>query len=530
MRFRLFRNLRLSPRAQRRLEYYGATTRNIVTYPVRLVFALLKAFARTIAQWWESRNLRFLLQGLPSVFLAIAVVVMAAVMFFQDKALLASNVYRPQAFKSRAEAVQAAGASKDAKAAIAMAQTCLKRLSLLQPDNDDNTYAMAETYLIQRQPQAAEEIFKALAPLPKAPGDKVKSYGPAHLMMARQALAQRPPTAASLDTAQLHLYRAVAWKTEPVTSEAHAMLFDLLRLRNQPEQAEQHLVAAVSRAGDRRPDWRFVLARWYMSQGKKDQATAQAERAAKAFREQLEENLDNHAARRGLVDCLLFTGDLAGARDLCQQGITLVPNTELGNQYRLMLGRVLVLMYDARTADTKSTPEERFRMLEQAMRVNPDDMGLLQRLVGFTRQSGELAEKAKKHFNDLIDAQGPGAAIAHMMLGMDFWQQGDQPSARYHWEKAYQISQAQGVTAVWALVGNNLAWLVAFSKPPDLEKGLGLINAVLEKEQSPKFFGTRGHILAKMGRHREAVEDLEKAKSAYPNDPNLFEQLAESCA
>jgi tetratricopeptide (TPR) repeat protein len=532
MRFRLLDKLRLSPRTKRRLEHIGANVRDVVTYPVRLVFTFFKVIARTIAQWWDTRNLRFLLQGLPSFFLSIGVVVMAAVMFFQDKAVLASNVYKVQAARSLAEADQAVRSSKDAKAAIAMAQTCLKRLAFLQPDRDENSFDMARSYVIQRQPQAAEEIFKTLAPLPKGPtNEKVKSYGPAHLAMAKRDLSQRPLTPALLDSAQVHLYRAVAWKVEPCTSEAHALLFELLRLRNQPEQAEQHLIAAVNRAGDRWPEGRLMLAQWQLSQGKKDAAVAQAERAAKLLRDRLDESMDDHNARRLLVQALLMTGDYAGARDLCQQGMQLVPGSELGNQYRLTLGRILLMMYEVKTADPKSTVEERFRLLEQAIHTTPDDIAVLQKLVGFVRESGERAEKSRKHFQQLIDTNGPGAAVAHLILGTDFWAQGDKESAKYHWEKAYTLTEGQQSNSiVGPLVGNNLAWLIAFSEPPDPERALGLINTALDKSNDPKFHGTKGHILAKMGRHREAVEELEKAKTAYPNDPGLFKQLADSCA
>src|SRR4051794_24927858 len=105
MRVRFLDRFRPSPRTQRRLEHWGATVRNVVSYPVQLVFSLFRVIGRTLAGWWESRNLRYLLQGLPSLFLAIGIVVLGAVMFFQDKALLA-NQYQFQGQRSLAEADQ----------------------------------------------------------------------------------------------------------------------------------------------------------------------------------------------------------------------------------------------------------------------------------------------------------------------------------------------------------------------------------------------------------------------------------------
>ena len=45
----------------------------------------------------------------------------------------------------------------------------------------------------------------------------------------------------------------------------------------------------------------------------------------------------------------------------------------------------------------------------------------------------------------------------------------------------------------------------------------------------PRFHGTRGHILAKLGRHEQALPELEKSIPAYQNDEKLFRQLAETC-
>jgi hypothetical protein len=98
MRLRFLSKFRLSPRAQRRLERIGATTRNAITYPVRLVFAFIKAIAGTLATWWESRNLRFLLQGLPALVLGIGILVLGAVILFQDRSVLA-NDYQRQGYK-----------------------------------------------------------------------------------------------------------------------------------------------------------------------------------------------------------------------------------------------------------------------------------------------------------------------------------------------------------------------------------------------------------------------------------------------
>ena len=106
---------------------------------------------------------------------------------------------------------------------------------------------------------------------------------------------------------------------------------------------------------------------------------------------------DDHAARAGLIECQLFVGDFAGAKELCLTGMALVPNTPLASKYAYTLARVLLAWYDARSADSKVTAEERFALLEQAMNLVPEDPNVLQRLVVFTRMTGAEAEKPARN-------------------------------------------------------------------------------------------------------------------------------------
>jgi predicted Zn-dependent protease len=77
---------------------------------------------------------------------------------------------------------------------------------------------------------------------------------------------------------------------------------------------------------------------------------------------------------------------------------------------------------------------------------------------------------------------------------------------------------------------NNLAWLLAFCEPIDLDRALRFANQAVEKApDAPQFRGTRGHILLKLKKYNEALPDLEKAIEAYPKDVKLFEALAETC-
>ena len=115
--------------------------------------------------------------------------------------------------------------------------------------------------------------------------------------------------------------------------------------------------------------------------------------------------------------------------------------------------------------------------------------------------------------------------MAQLFHGIDAFQQNRPEEAKYHWEKAFALSNGA------PLVANNLAWAVAFYPPVDLPRAMEMSNAAVAKAPNEaRFRGTRGHILAKMKQYKEALPDLEASVKVYGNDPNLFKVLSETCS
>jgi Flp pilus assembly protein TadD len=94
--------------------------------------------------------------------------------------------------------------------------------------------------------------------------------------------------------------------------------------------------------------------------------------------------------------------------------------------------------------------------------------------------------------------------------------------ARLHWERANQLAPDMPAIA------NNLAWLLSQSAPPDLPRALQLADMAVEKSpREMNFRDTRGHILMKLGRWKEALADLEAALPTTPNPAEMHLSLAE---
>jgi tetratricopeptide (TPR) repeat protein len=561
MRFRFFKNLS-SPKAQRQVEKVGGRVLSIITYPFRLLIQLGKDTGHVLAGWWESRNLRYLLQGLPALVVAIAIIVVGALVFFQDRSALAQE-YKDLAFRAQADTVQAYRTGQSTKEAGALAQTCYKYLGIHPPnDTKENSYHMGEVYALMRQDAAAYGIFEKLAPL----DPKVLGYGPAHLEVARRMLPPyRPGTKIEdqqriLLEAENHLRRAVQFDLEgrdPRSSAARALLFDVLRITNRPEEAEQFLRDAVRFAGNSQPQYRRVLASWYLQQGKRDLAEREMEQAVDAYSKRLQETFGENDSRLLYIDSLRVLGKLrydrgdfkkgkdefARAKEACHSGRVMAGDPDMARRYKFAYYAILLAQYDSSAAEIKSIPNpertpqlveeqkkislERFALLNEALNLFPNHRDVLEKLSIYLREgTPDEVERAKKAIEDNIAAGGQDSAIGHMILGTEAYRKNDMGTAKYHWDMAVKLNP-EGIPQVT----NNLAWLLSDTKPYDFDRALMLVNKALDAQPRSEFRSTRGHILKKMGRTRDAYPDLQEGLKVYAKDPvqgpRLYDALIE---
>jgi Flp pilus assembly protein TadD len=74
---------------------------------------------------------------------------------------------------------------------------------------------------------------------------------------------------------------------------------------------------------------------------------------------------------------------------------------------------------------------------------------------------------------------------------------------------------------------NNLAWMLAHQTDPDLPQALQLAEAARRLSDRPEIADTIGTILARMGRTREAVRELEVALRGLPEHAEINSKLAD---
>ena len=80
-------------------------------------------------------------------------------------------------------------------------------------------------------------------------------------------------------------------------------------------------------------------------------------------------------------------------------------------------------------------------------------------------------------------------------------------------------------------MANNLAWALATGPNPDLPRALKLVDLALATNPAePSLLGTRGRVLARLGRWQEALSSLEAALPAQPKSQSLHADLAAAYA
>lgn len=479
-----------------------------------------------ILAWGANLNLRLLLQGLPAL-----VVGAGALVVLTFAVLTPTQEVEAHYWEHAKEAAKV----KDYPEALA----CYERLADLQNDRADIIYELALAAEADGQLDRCRRLMGQLAAVDH------QGYAKAHVWQAIRLMAEANQTQQQRQLAETHLLRALEAGIEDKEA-AHGLLGELYMTRGRLDQAEPHLLIAVKK----KPQVRLRLAMLYASQGNKTRARTEARSAANLYSTVAKADLFAHYARLRWAEAVTFLEDFPGAAAILDEGWT-----GTGEQfYRPALGRVYATWYDYLGRTGTANQGLRLAVLERGLRCDPKNIALLNRLLDVTRMKtdplrtpsfvgstigwagtakglrlaanvlgGSVAEmgQARATLRRLL-AQGDVSAQVHFALGVDAWDRGLAKEARLHWERANKLAPDLPVIA------NNLAWLLLRTAPNELPKALDLVNLAIEKNpKEVNFRDTRGHIYLKMGKFKEALEDMEAALPYTPNSAELHKSLAE---
>jgi len=455
-----------------------------------LGMVIVHSFRVTVG-WLFQRKVRYLLLGLPAL-LGLMGLGTLGVFAAMDNRIDKATKFRKLATTSFQE--------EDFNKAL----ICYQRLAILKQERPEDQHGMAITLAKLNQPDQAQAILETLAPPDK------QGHGPSHFEVARSILGKPEIKKEDADQAEKHLLRAI--QADEKNSQARALLGQLYLATNRPREALEHLPKALDR-----PEARMPCLQMYLRMGKQAEAKRIAEIMLGDARFFAKNNLDNHQARFIWADLAILLEQYDEALAILRDGLAIQDRPE----YRRLLATLFLNQSEGLAKQPGNTSAKRIELLQKALEQDPSNPVLLNRLGELSKGKGAEAEKTREMLLQLASSNKASATV-HFLLGTDAFERGKPTEAKFHWDRALEMSPQM------VLAMNNLAWLLSTEKPPQMDRALALIDSALKLDpKNPRLLGTRGNIYRKMGKYKEALNDLQASLQVYDNSPDQHEALAD---
>jgi tetratricopeptide (TPR) repeat protein len=472
-----------------RVLYVAATVWFVVTYVPRTAWSAIGVF---IDNWLVSRPGGLILWGLP----AVVVLVTAGFLVLALRPGRSGELIT----RYRTEAQKAADAGDMAAAAL-----WLEKTLQLNPLDPQHRFGLALTALNKGQTERALEMIDAIAP------DAGTGYPPAHLWKAKHLIAaEQPLSAETAGRVEHHLLQAVEDTVE--RQEAQAMLGELYFGQRKMQQAVEQL----EKAAPQRPALSFKLAQALMALGRAPEAQLPAAKARDYFRRQSEEDPQLIEARQGWAFSEQLLGNHQEAVRILETGLAAADSEVLHQS----LVDVYINWHNQQVLGGQANLAWQLELLSRALQHGPEDPRLLTQLAKLSIRDFEQSDQAYALLKELV-ARGVAPAMVHLIIGTRALKQGNYDEAREH------LLLARDRDLQTPILLNNLAWMLAHQQQPDLEQALELAEAARQLSDRPEIADTIGTILARMGRTREAIGQLETALRGLPGTREIHAKLAD---
>lgn len=452
------------------------------------------AFLQSIERWFFTRTPWWFIQGLPAVFVAGACLTVVA-SFGERPGVHILDRYNA--------AIDAAIASDD----FETAELFLHKLLQIDDSRADVRYRLAQLAERRGEMTRAKDMMEQLAP------ENSVGHPGAHFWVAKKMLASQTQFTEQ-QTDQLIHHLTAATNDQAIRSQAHLLLAQLYSAKRQFTLAIKHFQAIV----DKEQKWHAAIGKAHLALGERHLATREFGRAREYFQNRMTQNPEDIDARLGLAEAWVLLGNLTKAESILEQGVT----GQNAQRCREALAAIYVLQFDSQSNEKEPDEAARLTLLEKALRLAPNHLEALLRLTKYLQATGIAGQKARNAMQEAL-ANGEAPAVLHLILGTMAAQQGMLDLAKMHMEQATRLEPQSPV------VLNNLAWVLAQQKPPQLNEALVLVNQAVDRmPNNPEIRETRGQILARMERWSEAIVDLELALQSLKGNAQLHQTVAEA--
>jgi tetratricopeptide (TPR) repeat protein len=479
-----------------------------VTLPMRVIGQIISPLL-----WWRhtasdgvlaTRSYFHLLQGLPAVLAAIAVLAVAGVVVGRESSLRES-------YRIAAATAYQADRPEDA-------QLFYERLFRLDGGTAETRLFLGLTLEKLGHKEEATGLIYGVANGDAGGDARANRWLAGQILSNPKNLQDR----SQLNAAYKHLLKAE--EALPRDPDIKLNLATYHLALGETAKAIPKLEAAAST----RPALHYDLSRLYATTGQAGAAQRANERAEKHFRRELEKAPDDRRARLLLATCVANAGRFEEAVKILAEGLSVDPDGPYGSA----IAKIYVSAYDRHSIQPQPDYRAMINALREALRFDPKSADAAVRLATFgERGAGQLGivaptvdptvEKTAREMLQALLASGEQPPAVHMALGLKAWRANDLSQAQWHFERAYELDPNLSGVA------NNLAWVMSHQPNGDLKRALEVIDPIITKfPQVAHFRDTRGEIYLRMERWDEALQDLERALPEMRNDPRIHESLA----
>ena len=197
-------------------------------------------------------------------------------------------------------------------------------------------------------------------------------------------------------------------------------------------------------------------------------------------------------------------------------GLKLQPDATM----KRALAEYYVMRYDE--ASDSNDSAEQFAFLQKSIEHDASYTVTYDRMTSMFLSESSPEQKAKiKNVLLKLITTDTSSALAHFALSNLYLSEGDSEKGEWHLERAYKIDD-RIVNVI-----NNLAWILAHRKEPDLDRALELSKTTLDQmPDNAEFLDTYASILLLRADYELAIENFEKALPTSRSKNEIHMKLA----
>lgn len=343
-----------------------------------------------------------------------------------------------------------------------------------------------------------------------APATGEGGFPPAHELVAVKISGQlmKPISPVQIQTLRRHLKFSGDVRS-PQLNRAWAEYY---RAINQPANAVGHMEEAAKT----RPEYFVILAQIHESTGNTYARKKALENARKFFHHAVEKQPTNTPKR------LVYAKVLCDLEQFDDAEQTLLEGLKVNKDPKIKTACTDFYLTQFRKA--KETEfAERFQILRKSLSFDSGYLPAYQEIIRFYRVTDK--SDRRKISSVLLDAleKNESPALTNFAYSNMLWIEGKTKLSQKYMERAFDLDSQ------FAVIANNLAWLLAHRANPDLDRAEEIAGKIVEHSpENGRFRDTLGTILMKQGSYDQAIAEFQQALSSIPDKKEVHRKMATS--